>query len=113
MAYDCFLEDRLNDILRKKAGHYISKTMMGGLCYMIDSKMCVGIIRDKLLCRVGPEKYNDVLQESHCIEMAFNGKPMKGYVFIEPLGIINDSDLEKWVDLCLAYLPMAKASKKR
>jgi hypothetical protein len=45
--------------------------------------------------------------------MDFTGRPMKGYVFIDPIGIDMDKDLEYWIQLCLDYNPKAKSSKKK
>ena len=45
--------------------------------------------------------------------MDFTKRPMKGYIFIEPEGIDYDIDLEFWIQQCLDYNPLAKASKKR
>ena len=80
---------------------------------MVDDKMCLGIVRDTLMARIGPEAYEEALQREGCREMDFTGRPMKGYVFIEPEGVDLDSDLDHWVDLCLEFNPLAKSSKKK
>ena len=99
-------------MLEEKQVAYQSKKMMGGLCYMVDSKMCVGIIKGMLMCRVGHARYDDLLKKKHVQEMAFTGRPMKGYLFVTGEGYDMDIDLEYWVQLCLDYNPLAKASKK-
>lgn len=80
---------------------------------MVDDKMCVGVVGDKLMCRVGKDAYEHAVAEPHCTEMAFTGKPLKGYVFVLTEGIVEDFELEKWIDLCLAFNPHAKSSKKK
>jgi hypothetical protein len=80
---------------------------------MLDEKMCVGIINDSLMARVGPDAYEDSLSKKGCKPMDFTGKPMKGFVYVEPDGIDLDDELEYWVQLCLYYNPIAKSSKKR
>jgi len=89
------------------------KEMMGGLSFMVDEKMCVGIVKNNLMARIGPEKYNEALRQKGCKEMNFTGRTMKGFVFVEPEGIDMDSELEYWIQLCLDYNPLAKSSKKK
>jgi len=87
--------------------------MMGGLCFMVDDKMCVGIIKNNLMARVAPETYEQVLTLTGCHPMDFTGRPMKGFVFVTPDGVDLDEDLETWVQRCLDYNPKAKSSKKK
>ena len=79
---------------------------------MVKDKMCLGVEKNMLMARIGPEVYEDALRKKGCREMDFTGRPLKGYVFVEPKGIDLDKDLEHWIDLCLAYNPKAKSSKK-
>ena len=112
MAYDLNLADRISRILQYKHIEFEEKKMMGGLCYMVDDKMCIGIIKDELMCRLGSDIYNNVLTKQGCKEMTFTGRPMKGYILVEPHVLDEDTDLEYWIQLCLNFNPMAKSSKK-
>ncbi len=89
------------------------KRMMGGLTFMVNGKMCVGIIKNDLMVRLDPSVYDAVLKKKGCREMNFTGKPMIGFVFVGPVGTRTDSDLAYWVDLALDFNKKAKASKKR
>ena len=71
MAYDEFLEERITRILNEKKVLFEAKKMMGGLCYMIDDKMCVGIVKDHLMARVGPDVYETVLNKPGCKPMRY------------------------------------------
>jgi len=113
MAYNEFLADRMRNVLRDKNVFYQEKKMMGGLTFMVDEKMCVGIVKENLMARIGPEVYEESLTKPGCREMNFTGKPMKGYVFIEPEGVDMDDDLAYWIQLALDYNPKAKSSKKK
>ena len=113
MAYNVHLADRIRQVLNERHPHFNEKVMMGGLCYVIDDKMCVGIVGDKLMARIGPDRYEEALLKPVCKEMDFTGKPMKGYVFVEPEGIDLQKDLEYWVQLCLDFNPLANSSKKK
>ena len=113
MAYDIHLADRISNLLEQKGVVFEVKKMMGGWCAMVDNKMCVGIVKNQLMARIGPDAYEKALTRPHCGEMNFTGRSMKGYVFVEPEGIDKADDLEYYVDLCLAFNPLAKASKKK
>jgi len=119
MAYDEFLADRVRQLFNEKSVSYVEKKMMGGLCFMVDDKMCCGLLTDKntdspvLMARIGLDNYENALKKPHCSEMNFTGRSMKGYVFIAADGIDLDEDLTYWIQLCLDFNPLAKRSKKK
>ena len=113
MAFNESLAERIRNVLRNKKVSFDEKKMMGGLCFMVKDKMCVGVEKDKLMARINPNIYEQALLKKGCREMDFTGRPMKGFVFVEPSGTELDKDLEDWVGLCLDYNPMAKSSKKK
>ena len=113
MAYDELLEERIQKVLKEKNIPFYQKKMMGGLTFMVDDKMCIGIVRDTLMARIDPDRYEEALKKKGCREMDFTGRPMKGFIFVEPVGIDMDEDLEYWIQLALDYNPKAKKSEKR
>lgn len=113
MAYDSYLAERIRNTLKEKGKSFGEMEMMGGICFLIDDKMCVGVVKDKLMARIGPEAYDKALTKKGCRPMDFTKKPMKGYVFVEPQGIDMDSDLAGWIQLALDFNPKAKSSKKK
>ena len=119
MAYDQWLADRLRMVLSEKKIGYEEKKMMGGLCFMVDDKMCFGIHSDKktkapiMMARIGPEAGEAALKRAHCHPMDFTGRPMKGFVTVHAEGLDADDELDYWVELCLAYNPLAKSSKRK
>ncbi len=113
MAYNEFLADRIRRVFQEKRTPFEEKKMMGGLCFLVDGKMCAGVVNDMLMGRIDPAIYEASLTKKGCREMDFTGRPMKGYVFVEPEGIDAEQDLEYWVQLCLDFNPKAKASKKK
>ena len=80
---------------------------------MVDDKMCIGIVKNELMARIDPEIYQEALSKKGCKEMNFTGRPMKGFVFVEPEGIDMDKDLEYWTKHCLDFNPKATSSKKK
>ena len=113
MAYDEHLAERVKKVLKEKRVRFEEKRMMGGLCIMVKDKMCMGIEKHKLMARIGPDAYEAALKKKGCHEMNFTGRPMNGYIYVDPKAIDLDSDLEYWVRLCLDYNPKAKSSKKK
>ncbi len=113
MAFDEFLAERISTLLNAKGIAFEEKKMMGGLCYMIKEKMCLGVIKESLMARIDPDKYEEALSRNGCKEMDFTGRAMKGFVFVEPEGIDFEKDLEYWVNLCLEFNPKARSSKKK
>ncbi len=103
MEYDEGLAERLNAYFEDRDYVEVRK-MFGGLCYMVSNRMCCGIIGDTLMARVGPDNYDECLSKKHAKEMDFTGRAMKGFVYIEPEGIAEDSDLEEWISICEGFV---------
>lgn len=112
MAYDEYLQERIDLLLNEKRIDFNSKKMMGGLCYMVDDKMCFGIIGNDLMARVGNDRYPILLKNENSRPMDFTKRPMNGYLYVSPEGIDLDRDLEFWIQQCLDFNPEAKSSKK-
>jgi TfoX/Sxy family transcriptional regulator of competence genes len=113
MAYNEHLADRIRHRLHEHKVSYNELKMMGGLCFMVDDKMCVGIVKEDLMARIGPEIYEEVLLEDGIRPMEFTRRPMVGYIFASPESIDREDDLDKWVNRCLEFNPRAKSSKKK
>lgn len=112
MAYNQQLANRIREQLQELEG-VEEKEMMGGLSFMVNQKMCVGVIKDEMMCRIDPVLYEECLEKEGCHEMLFTGKPMKGWVMIDDSGMKNHTELKFWIDLALDFNQHAKASKKR
>lgn len=113
MAYDEHLAARIDGVLKEKRVRFEAKKMMGGLCYMINDKMAVGVVKDSLMIRIDPALYESSLRKKGCRPMDFTGKVLKGFLLVDSIGIDMDKDLEYWIQLCLDFNPKAKASKKK
>ena len=119
MAYDDYLADRIRQQLNEKRTPFTELKMMGGLCFKVDNKILCGIHIDKkysdslLMARIGESVYLNELEKPECLPMDFTGRPMRGYIFVTPDGFDTDDELSYWLDLCLNFNPLAKASKSR
>ena len=103
MAFDEGLAQRLRELLERTRG-VTEKKMFGGVCFMLNGHMCVGIVKQALMARVGPEGHADALKQPHARTMDFTGKPMKGYVFVEPKGFASDAGLKAWLARALKFV---------
>ncbi len=112
MAYNEHLADRIRITLAAQED-IEEKKMMGGLTFMVNGKMCVGIVKEELMVRLNPDIHDAVIEKNGCREMDFTGKPMKGYVFVASEAIESEKDLKYWLDLALDYNSIAKAAKKK
>ncbi|NPD45244.1 MULTISPECIES: TfoX/Sxy family protein [unclassified Lentimicrobium] len=119
MAYDENLAERIRQVFKQKRIFFTEKKMMGGLTFMVDDKMCVGLESNKsskasrMMARVGEFAYEEALQREYASEMTFTGRPMKGFIHVDSLGLDMQEDLEEWIQLCLDYNPLAKKSQKK
>ena len=112
MAYDEKLNDRIREALCDLS-KVEEKHMFGGTCFMVNGKMCVGVVKDEMMCRIGPDVYEEALEKTGCREMVFTGKPMQGYVFVSSEGMKTKKQFDYWIKLCLDFNKEAKAAKKR
>lgn len=112
MAFDEKLVERIRESLAD-IKMVEEKNMFGGVCFMVESKMCIGVVKDEMMCRIDPEMDKIVLEKPGCRRMDFTGKPMNGYVFISKEGMNTKKAFEYWVGLCLEFNSKAKASKKK
>lgn len=114
MAYDAGLAQRVREALGDTPG-VTERAMFGGLAFLIEGKMFVGLQDSILMARVGPERHNDALAVAHVRQMDFTGRPMKGYVYVDPPGLQEDQALKAWVQWCAQYaaaLPPKKVKAK-
>jgi len=112
MAYSEKLADRIRERLAE-IPNVEEKSMMGGLTFMVNDKMCVGIIKDELMCRIDPDIHETVIEKTGCRTMDFTNRPMKGYVMINESGLQTEKEFDFWIWLSLDFNLRAKASKKR
>ena len=113
MAFDEQLASRVRAHFQKRRVAFDEKRMMGGLCFLVDARMCVGVEKERLMVRLDPGVYNEALKRKGAAPMDFTGRPMRGFVFVSAKGYSSESDLTSWLDLALEFNPHAKSSRKR
>jgi TfoX/Sxy family transcriptional regulator of competence genes len=80
---------------------------------MVNDKMCVGVEKERLMVRLNPEVYEDVMEKEGCMPMDFTGRIMKGYVFVDLDALNTKKKLAYWIKLALDYNKIAHVSKKK
>ncbi len=102
MAYNEKLAERIRESLvnEKKVKEV---KMMGGLTFMVNGKMCVGIIKNALMCRIDPELHDTAIQKTGCRTMDFTKRPMSGFIMVEEEGMKSKKQFDYWIGLALEF----------
>jgi TfoX/Sxy family transcriptional regulator of competence genes len=87
--------------------------MMGGLTFMVNDKMCVGVIKDEMMCRIDPSFHEKALEMKGCRTMDFTIRPMIGYVLVDESGMKTNKEFDFWINLALEFNKIAKSSKRK
>lgn len=113
MAYDEILSLRVEKLLTQLNVDFVEKKMFGGNAFMINDKMCVGIVKNELMLHVMPEVYESLLEENHVRPMDFTGKIMKGFIYVEEEALVKEESLSRWVNYGLDFAERGTAKSKR
>ena len=111
MAYDERLARRVRAALAGRPG-ISERKMFGGIAFLLDGKMCVGVLNDDLIVRAGREQYDAALRRPHARPMDFTGRPSTGTVYVSPAGVTRGPALERWIDVGLRGAQSAPATKR-
>lgn len=102
MAYDLNLTRRMREMLLPVPG-VEEKKMFGGVGFLIRGNMACGVHGDDLIVRLHPDIYAPALARPHTKVFDMTGRPMKGWLMVEPAGVATDGELQAWVDQSVAY----------
>ena len=112
MPYNEKLADRIREIIAVTHKNVEEKKMFAGVCFMVNDKMCVGVHADRIMVRLDPAVFDEVIEKEGCEPMNFTGKIMRGFVFVNEGVLKTKKQLEYWVKQGLDYNKFAKSSKK-
>jgi hypothetical protein len=96
MAFDQVLAARIRR-LGASQGAFVEKKMFGGLGFLLNGNMCVGVWQDSLVARLGPTESEAALSEPQVRAFDITGRPMSGWVLVGPEGVADDDRLDAWV----------------
>ena len=111
MAYDPKLAGRIRGLVAARKGA-AEKEMFGGLAFLRDGKMFVGVVKDELMARVGKESHAAWASKPGARPMDFTGRPMAGYLYVKQSGLAGKK-LRDWVDFCWAHVDTVKKARKK
>ena len=103
MAYD---QELANRALRafETLHPFIDKKMFGGMGIMVNGNMCVGVVKDSLVVRVGKDDYHSTLNEDGVSPFDFTGKPLTGWVYVDGSVIADHESLNRWLMTALDFV---------
>lgn len=103
MAFDETLAGRIRDALASKK-NIEEKKMFGGIVFFLNGNMLVGVWREFFIARLGPDQGEEALLEPHVRKMDITGRPMKGWIMVEPEGVEDDDQLKNWIQQAVKFV---------
>jgi TfoX/Sxy family transcriptional regulator of competence genes len=108
MAYDEVLAERIRTVLAGRDG-FVEKKMFGGIGFLLNGNMCVGVWKEQLILRLAAEQADAALEQEHVRVFDITGRPMTGWVLVEPEGMRTDEALSGWIDQAIAFVSLLPA----
>ena len=112
MAFDEALAQRIRQTLATR-DDVLEKKMFGGIAFMVGDRMAVGVVKDDLMVRVGPDAHEEALAQPHARPMDMGGRISRGFVYVAPEGVAGDADLAAWIDRGLRFAATVEPSTRR
>ena len=103
MAFDEALAERIRHLLARRKGAE-EKKMFSGIGFLLNGSLLVGVRKDSLLVRLGPEQGDEAPKEAHVREFDITGRLMKGWVVVGPEGVQNDDQLKGWIQRAVKFV---------
>jgi hypothetical protein len=103
MAYSESLAGRVRDALARTRG-IEEKTMFGGIGFLLHGNLLVGVCKDSLIARLGPDDGELALQEAHVRPFDITGRPMKNWILADPEGLVSDTRLAEWIQRAMRFV---------
>ena len=103
MAFSEELAERIRQGLARRKG-IEAKKMFGGIGFLLNGNMLVGVWKDSLIVRLGPEEGDEALKEPHVKEFDITGRPMKGWVLVAPEGVEADEQVNGWIERAMKFV---------
>jgi len=111
MTFDETLAARIRQRLARRK-NIAEKKMFGGVGFLLNGNMLVGVWKDSLIGRLGDEQGEEALLEPHVRAFDITGKPMKGWVLVGPAGVEGDDQLSGWIRRAAKYVGKLPVKEK-
>ena len=99
-----------NALARRK--NVEERKLFGCVGFLLNGNMLVGVWKDSLIVRLGPDEGDEALLEPHVKEFDITGRPMKGWVLVEPEGVEGDDQLSGWIRRAVKFVGKLPAKGK-
>ena len=103
MAFDEGLAQRIREHLVTR-NDVNEKKMFGGVGFLLKGNMCVGVWKQSLVVRVGPDAYESALREAGVRQFDITGRAMTGWVLVGPSAIDTDDPLRDWIGRAIKFV---------
>jgi TfoX/Sxy family transcriptional regulator of competence genes len=111
MAFSEALAERIRQRLARRK-HVEERKMFGGVGFLINGNLLVGVWKQSLVVRLGPDEGEAALQEPHVKEFDITGRPMKNWVLVEPEGVEDDDQLGGWIQRAVQFVGTLPVKEK-
>ena len=109
MAYDEALSKRIDELIKNKNG-FTRKEMFGGVGYLLNGNMCVGVHKNDLIIRFDPQLTAETTSDTYVRPFDITGRPMKGWALVSNEAVKGEG-LKKWFDFSLKFVKSLPAKK--
>jgi TfoX/Sxy family transcriptional regulator of competence genes len=103
MAFSEVLAERIRQRLAR-CKNVEQKKMFGGLGFLLNGNMLVGVWKQSLIARLGPDEGEEALLKPHVKEFDITGRAMKGWVLVEPEGVVGDDQFAGWIERAMNFV---------
>jgi len=103
MPFDETLACRIRDALARKK-NIEEKRMFGCTCFFINGNALVGVWKDRLIARLGPDEAEAALLEPHVRAFDITGRPMRNWMAVESAGVEDDDQLRDWIARAIKFV---------
>ncbi|HEX5105285.1 MAG TPA: TfoX/Sxy family protein [Pirellulaceae bacterium] len=103
MPYSESLADRIRQTFGRRRG-LTEKKMFGGVGFLLNGNMCVGVWKTSLIVRLDPVDADESLSQPHVRPFDITGRPMKGWLIVEADGLETDDQLASWIQRSIEFV---------
>lgn len=103
MAFDESLAQRIRVALARKKNIEEMK-MFGCICFFLNGNALVGVWKNALIARLGPDEGEAALREPHVRAFDITGRPMRNWVVVEPEGVEDDDQMKDWIQRAMKFV---------
>ena len=113
MAYNEILADKIRTAL-KGTKTLEEKKMFGGIAFMVNDKMCIGVDKEDIMLRCDKDETDELLKKKGAKVFDISGgRPMKGWLLVSPEGIKTQKDFDWWLNKAIEGNKKASVSIKK